>query len=862
MAVKQLRAKKSQRGLARLALFLYRRYPWVLAVFAALTVLFAAFASKLEQKTSVRDLLPSENAVVQRFERTVRDFDLIDRVVVALEFEPQELDAAEAFAEILVDVVAEHPDTGRYLRWLRANLFDEAEGGDWSQYLRFLPRLAPPDQVGTLADRLSAAGVAARVRQNRRELETGVAAKLLVENDPLNLLAFAGGYRQEIAGNYQIRVADGFLVSKDRRMLLLLGKPIHSPEDVDFALELNDFLAARLDEAGRVFAEEEGQAAAELLKIGLTGPHIVAAQENRLIRGDALNMFVTSFVAVMLLFVLAYRRPRALWYIGAPLLCAEIWTLGAGYLMFGRLNLMTAAFSAIIVGLGVDYAIHIFSRYLDERRAGGSPLAAMRLALSETGMGVIVGGMTTAFAFLAMGLTRFTGLREFAIAAGVGIVICLTLMLAFMPCLIFLSESRRGRRKPIARPQWDFRLGGLIRLALRRKFALLSVIWIGTLFLAYHAFQLRFTADLRNVRARANPAIALQSRVTEKVGGSLRSLAFVLEAGSEQTLYRMHQQMLDQLARLERRGEVARYDSLLSMWQGQEAQRRNLGLLARAGLSGAGLIDAFETAMNRADMVVTPASRAYIENLAAGVDAREPVSLRQIYAADPDFTRAFLHIDGDRFKTVVHVYPASGLWERRQTRRLAETLIQSVEPGPDRGVFATGVHAITLELQRMTRVGFRTAAMLSVGLVLVVLFLHFRRWPLVLLTLTPLVASVIWMLGAMRLLGVDITVLNFVATPIIIGIGIDDGVHIVEKFLHRGSGDIVASLASCGKAVTLTSLTTILSFSSLFTAEYAGFRGLGFCAILGVFFCWLSSVFVLPLLLAAFNVQFIRQQGE
>lgn len=144
-------------------------------------------------------------------------------------------------------------------------------------------------------------------------------------------------------------------------------------------------------------------------------------------------------------------------------------------------------------------------------------------------------------------------------------------------------------------------------------------------------------------------------------------------------------------------------------------------------------------------------------------------------------------------------------------------------------------------------------------LVFLLLFLHFRRMSLVALTLVPLLVSVVWMLGIMQLAGVDITILNFVATPLIIGIGIDDGVHIVEKYLHRGSGEVIKVIASCGKAVTLTSLTTIFGFLSLFMAEYSGFRSLGFCAILGVFCCWLGSVVLLPLLMDQLNLKFMRE---
>jgi hypothetical protein len=83
----------------------------------------------------------------------------------------------------------------------------------------------------------------------------------------------------------------------------------------------------------------------------------------------------------------------------------------------------------------------------------------------------------------------------------------------------------------------------------------------------------------------------------------------------------------------------------------------------------------------------------------------------------------------------------------------------------------------------------------------------------------------------------------------------------VEKFLHRKGSSLASVISHCAKAVTLTSLTTILGFSSLFLAKYSGFRSLGLSAILGVFYCWLFSVVLLPLLMSVFRIDIKREDG-
>lgn len=866
MKTKLLKHKVLQNRLQKLAGFIHRHTYTVLFIFASFTVYFASLALRLEQKTSVRDLLPADNQVVRNFEETVDQFDLIDRVVVVVQFQPEHIELAEAFADIFVEQALAQEDSRQYLWWLKANLFDETEDTEWHEYLQFLFRLMPSDQTAALAQQLTTEGIFQQVAQNRRELESGLGSKTLIEKDPLNLVKFAGTYSKEITGNYQLNFTEGFLVSKDRDMLLILGKPTRSPEDVDFSVALDAFLQAEVKSALSVLAEEEDVEADQLLSVELTGPHPITAHENRIIKGDVVNMFVTSFAMVLFLFILAYGRPLAMFYVGIPLLCAEIWTLGIGYLLFGRLNLLTATFSAVIVGLGIDYAIHIFSRYLDERTRGLEPLPAMEYALSETGLATSVGGSTTALAFLAMGLSNFSGLREFAAIAATGIALCLLQMFVLLPALVFLRERMRRIPKKVQRAQWDFHLEKLLTVLLRHKNVALTLITLFTLFMVSMSIQLRFNTDVRSVRARSNPAINLQNEVTAKVGGSLRSLSFVLEASNEEDLYALHDSLLPTLAELKQEGSLVRYDSLLVVLQHPQRQAKNLSQLNQAGISGEQIVADFRAAMDKHSLRMTPESDQYIRSLAKGLEPGRSISLKEIIEANSNFVRPFLNYRDNHFKTLIHVYPSTGLWEKQATRELTKRIMESAvkdsEVRPPGKIFVTGIQTIAEELKQLVRNSFKYSTGLAILLILVTLLLHYRTPSLVLLTLTPLLIAVVWMLGTMKLLGIDITILNFVATPIIIGIGIDDGVHIVEKYLYRTSDQTGKLIASCGKAVTLTSLTTMFGFSSLFMAEYSGFRSLGLCSILGVFYCWMGSVILLPLLMDHFKVRFVRNQAQ
>jgi predicted RND superfamily exporter protein len=670
-----------------------------------------------------------------------------------------------------------------------------------------------------------------------------------------------GSYQSKLAGNYRLDLTEGYLTSEDHQMLILLLEPAVNPEDVPFCIEFHEFLKLKIAQAGQVFTEEEELEFHDILKVDATGAHVITARENDLIRADVISMFLSSFTLVLLLFILAYRRPMALLFVGLPLLTAELWTLGFGYLLFGRLNLLTSTFSAVIVGLGIDYAIHLFSRYLDERANHHGPLQAMEISLSETGVGTLTGGLTTALAFLAMAFTEFTGLREFAILAALGIGMCLLQMFVFLPSLLFARERFRVKRR-VHRPQWDFAMKPFLQFVFSHPKGLLTVIALGSVVMLYEASTLRFNSDIRSIRAKSNHAITLQNEVTGKLGGSLRSLTFVLNAPSEKDLFALHQGLKVELDQQLADGLITRYDSILNFFQEPQAQQANLEALKSAGIQSEQVKTAFLEAHEDVGFNLTKEALSYIDNLTLGLSDPEPLTLTSLLESERGgFLRQFIAKEGDHLKAIVNVYPSLGLWNRQSTDQIVNRVFAVLPQEGEAFGFLTGIRSLSYEIRRLVHDSFIETTLLATLLVALTLWFHFRRVSLLILTLLPLGISVLWMLGTMSLLGVDINMLNFVATPIIIGIGIDDGIHIVEKFLHRKGSSLASVISHCAKAVTLTSLTTILGFSSLFLAKYSGFRSLGLSAILGVFYCWLFSVVLLPLLMSVFRIDIKREDG-
>jgi len=149
------------------------------------------------------------------------------------------------------------------------------------------------------------------------------------------------------------------------------------------------------------------------------------------------------------------------------------------------------------------------------------------------------------------------------------------------------------------------------------------------------------------------------------------------------------------------------------------------------------------------------------------------------------------------------------------------------------------------ELIRIIGIDGRNAALLTILVVFMLLWLDFRKIKYAVIAMIPLVAGFIWMIGLMKLTGMQITIVNVMGLPMIIGIGIDYGVHVVHRWRIEKTGKVNKIFASTGKAILLSALTTMLAFGSLIFSIWRGFGSLGGAMFIGVGACFLSTVIIL-----------------
>jgi predicted RND superfamily exporter protein len=212
----------------------------------------------------------------------------------------------------------------------------------------------------------------------------------------------------------------------------------------------------------------------------------------------------------------------------------------------------------------------------------------------------------------------------------------------------------------------------------------------------------------------------------------------------------------------------------------------------------------------------------------------EPITLEGL---PENIRNQFVNEAGDRF--LLTIYAKSEIWDYENLRRFNDQL-ELVDPN------ITGMPPVMERLFNLVAQDGVRATLLTVVIVFLLLWIDFRSLRFALLGLIPLVAGGLWMTGILKSTGMMLTFFNVLGIPMIVGIAIDDGVHLLHRYKFEGLGKTPLVLKSTGKAILLTSLTTMVGFGSLLLATMRGFISLGSLLVFGVGACFLTTVLFLP----------------
>ena len=788
--------------------------------------------SRMPLRTDLLDALPAGNREIAAFTEFFRDFGLMDGLVVVVESDEPSPDVLIEAVESLGERLAASP----YLESVDYNVFRSNARLLSGHFPVYLDR----EGIGKLSRRLTPAGIRAQVRRNLETLRSPLASPLegeMVRRDPLDLRGIVrdGMFRRVSAPGMDL--GTGYYLDGAHRLAFLTARPKGSYKDMAFVGRLD----REIRRVGDLAMEDLGRPAG--VRIRIAGGYARAAEAAATIWRDMVVSFSTSFVLVMLLVYLSFRPPAAvLGIIVATLCCALSWTLLLAHLLFGGLNIVTSIVAAMLIGLYVDYSLHVYKRFEECFREKRDVLSSLRATYAGTGKALLTGAATTSLAFFSVIVTRFRGLHELGVVAGFGVLFCLAATFLLMGSLLVLLAARRPALVQAGRPG-GIPTGGLAAFLERKgKWAGVGIAAM-TLVAIAGLPAIRFETGVDSLGVRSSSVGEVEKRIGEALGRRGEPLFLVARPGGKESVPADFEAMEMAGRRWRQEGQAGSFLSPGTFLPPPSAQAEARALLSRFGLpgrySGGEIERLIRDEMERQGMVADPGLGAYIAGVAKALSDERIVEPWELARAG--IPRAGYFVNEEKGVFAAHIASPGPRWDGPALSKLQDD------------VRAMGTH-FALVGPALIFHRLRDEILWESGLAILISFLgnlllvrlHFPGWSRVLLVMLPVTAGTVLTAGTMGLLGLPFNFFNVAAIALIFGFGVDYGIYMMQSEVEDGDGSGAGSLRSVGGTVALCSLTTVASCGSLMTSHYKGISSIGEVLSIGAFWCLLTSLVLFP----------------
>ncbi len=590
---------------------------------------------------------------------------------------------------------------------------------------------------------------------------------------------------------------------------------------------------------------------------------------------------VVCFFFVVAILLKALRSIKLVVAAVATLLTGLIWSAAYAAAAVGHLSLVSASFAILFIGLGVDFGIHLGMAYADQMRKVKNNQEALAGATYQVGGSLLICTVTTAIGFFVFVPTDYLGVAELGLIAGGGMFIILILTLTLMPALLTrwlqINPEVELTREVHFQSTWWRTLenypGVIVTLA--ATFLLIGVSQIPKAKFDVNVVDMRDPTtesvqtfnDLLSESGSLSPwfvnsvaedmgkaeELADQMKALESVSHTLTLQDYVPENQTEKL------EILSDLGYLmDAPPATAQARAQMSFPQQIAALRNLRDYLSQPWLDQEGsdlrtsvrfLRDELNVFLRRIDQESEP-QRA-IERLEELLLSGLPNQMTRLRGAIETEAITLEMLPAELKERMVsphghvrvQVFPVDDLSNESAFIRFTDD-VQTVDPR------AAGVAMNLVGFGRATRGSFEQALLSAVAIISLILLALWRRIGPVFLVMAPLLLSSVLTVTAMTLLGIPFNFANVIVIPLMLGIGVDSGVHLVHRAeaLAESGGNLMDTTTA--RAVFYSAITTVISFGTLALSSHRGVASLGIVLSIGMILTVLSNLVVLPALIS------------
>src|SRR5580658_6393883 len=774
----------------------------VTALSLVVTVLLYANIHNLRTGTDLTDLFGNRDPQWRAASQIGKELGYGNQLFVLIDAPAAGTDITGQMEEMADRLTADMQASGLFLD-ARSGLQDE----ELLNMVRFFtwnfPSFALPEQTEDLKRLLDPQQIHRTVRRATTELVTpfsSLGTNYFVA-DPLGLMEVEARHRHGFSqlANFDLNWGSGNrFFSKDHKALLIIAEPRQSAMDYKFAEQVMRWTPEHIQSM-----TSEPDLRDSGVRVIAAGAYVYAEQEHQLIETNIRRISTISIVGNLLLCLLIYPRIPLLLLSLLPAGLGIVWTTGVASFYPGEVNLISLSFIAILAGLGDDQVVHFFNRVPQEWAKAGvlndvTLNDAVLRTFETTGLSVVLCIVTAATATASLATASFKGLAEFGFILTVGMFMMMFHTLLTVPALMRLWWRVSKPRAPqtitfrllpwVARKSVDF-VGRHARLVVGLGIAmfLLSLVFLPAIKLEKH-FE---------IAGADNPAVAAQNLLSTRFGIEGSPSVFLI-AGGEQEVLGKAEDLTAGLEAYQHRGVIKSIFSPAILVPSARTQSERASSLAGVDLaaSARALEDSLRENGFRAELIQPFIDR--LRKLGQGPgQGRDPItletaakflppglldnSLRKMADGGYVAAIAFYGTDPD----AVEVVPESVISSWRN------------QFGP---FVEFSFDKMNRDMQNQVLHDSRRALVWTAAGILLIVYLTFRNLRVSLIVLIPIIFGIVVTFGLLLLVRHRFSFMSITAIPLIIGIGIDNGIHLVRRYLENERMGILAIAKASGGA--------------------------------------------------------------
>ncbi|ABK99257.1 MMPL family transporter [Pelobacter propionicus] len=611
------------------------------------------------------------------------------------------------------------------------------------------------------------------------------------------------------------------------------------------------------------------------INAGLTGVPVLEYEEMATSQHDIAIATVLSLSLTVVLLLFAFRGLLNVISAMVSLIVGICLSFGFATAVIGHLNILSMVFAIMLIGLGIEYGIQVVLRYQEELRGGADGMQAIETGLGANMRSIVMAAATVALAFATFAFTDFKGIAELGIIAAGGVVICVLATFSVLPAMLILLERFRKPAKPyLAVPDGDreVQVAGrpLFRALLDRPRMVAGMTLLLSLICVYPAIDTRFDYNLMNLQAKGLQSVEYAYKLMRsKENSGYFAVVMAKDRQEAQQLTRRLEQLpsvdhvvsldalvpdqqeakLAELAELKRVMDQVRpvpYEENLALMElpmvfenFHDRVAKLKQALEKAGAAEARPVAAFLTTLDgffaSLEKEKDRNAVSMLRDFQGGMFAQLPDKLammKESLEAAPvgeadvpaQLKQRFVGTSG---KLLLQVAPRKEIFEHKPLSEFVSQ-VKSVVPN------ATGEPVMVYESLTVLRDSYlRAFAYAFIGIA-VILLINFKSIRFALLGTLPLVAGLLLMVGGMWLAGVSFNSANIIVLPLILGVGIDSAIYIINRYRQGNESPAQVALSSAGIGVFLNALTILFSFGALMVAHHQGVFSIGAVMSLGM----------------------------